>query len=201
MATAVIMPRDGQSVESCIITEWKVKKGDAVKVGDILYEFDADSDTAMIVGYEGSPETVDVATVEYQQVNYTVTKVVDSAFKGCASLKSIVLPNVTSVEKNAFNGCSELADVSLAKATSIGDGVFSGCTKLALVSLPSLASVGRYAFDNCGSLVGIALTNVTSVGEGAFRNCSSLAKMSVTKQMKQTLEGNRSRYGIGNNVK
>ena len=30
------MPRQGQSVESCIITTWQKKKGDRVEVGDIL---------------------------------------------------------------------------------------------------------------------------------------------------------------------
>ena len=33
MAVAVIMPRQGNTVESCIITEWKKKPGDAVAVG------------------------------------------------------------------------------------------------------------------------------------------------------------------------
>ena len=33
MAVAVIMPRQGQSVESCIIGEWYVSKGDKVAVG------------------------------------------------------------------------------------------------------------------------------------------------------------------------
>lgn len=42
MATAVIMPRQGQSVESCIITEWKKKTGDAVKEGDILFSYETD---------------------------------------------------------------------------------------------------------------------------------------------------------------
>lgn len=42
MATAVIMPRQGQSVESCIITEWQKKKGDIVKVGDILFSYETD---------------------------------------------------------------------------------------------------------------------------------------------------------------
>ena len=41
MATAVIMPRQGQSVESCII-EWKVKEGDKVNVGDILFGYETD---------------------------------------------------------------------------------------------------------------------------------------------------------------
>ena len=30
MATVVIMPKQGQSVESCIITEWNKKKGEKV---------------------------------------------------------------------------------------------------------------------------------------------------------------------------
>lgn len=42
MATAVIMPRQGQSVESCIITEWKKKTGDTVKEGDILFSYETD---------------------------------------------------------------------------------------------------------------------------------------------------------------
>ena len=41
-ATAVIMPRQGQSVESCILTEWKKKVGDEVKVGDILFSYETD---------------------------------------------------------------------------------------------------------------------------------------------------------------
>ncbi len=42
MATAVIMPRQGQSVESCIITEWAKKKGDTVAVGDVLFSYETD---------------------------------------------------------------------------------------------------------------------------------------------------------------
>ena len=42
MAVAVIMPRQGNTVESCIITEWKKKVGDAVAVGDILFAYETD---------------------------------------------------------------------------------------------------------------------------------------------------------------
>jgi pyruvate dehydrogenase E2 component (dihydrolipoamide acetyltransferase) len=42
MAVAVIMPRQGQSVETCIITQWLKKKGDAVKTGDILFSYETD---------------------------------------------------------------------------------------------------------------------------------------------------------------
>ncbi len=45
MATPVIMPRQGQSVESCIITEWKKKVGDTVKTGDVLFSYETDKST------------------------------------------------------------------------------------------------------------------------------------------------------------
>lgn len=45
MATPVMMPRQGQSVESCIITEWKKKVGDEVHVGDVLFSYETDKST------------------------------------------------------------------------------------------------------------------------------------------------------------
>lgn len=42
MANAVIMPRQGQSVESCIITAWHKKAGDKVAVGDVLFSYETD---------------------------------------------------------------------------------------------------------------------------------------------------------------
>jgi len=42
MAIPVIMPKQGQSVESCILTGWNKKKGDAVRKGDILFSYETD---------------------------------------------------------------------------------------------------------------------------------------------------------------
>jgi pyruvate dehydrogenase E2 component (dihydrolipoamide acetyltransferase) len=42
MAEPVIMPRQGQSVESCIFTEWYKKTGDPVKKGDLLFAYETD---------------------------------------------------------------------------------------------------------------------------------------------------------------
>ncbi len=42
MAIPVIMPRQGQSVETCIIGEWYKKVGDQVKTGDILFSYETD---------------------------------------------------------------------------------------------------------------------------------------------------------------
>ena len=42
MATSVIMPRQGQSVESCILSKWHKKPGDPVKTGDLLFSYETD---------------------------------------------------------------------------------------------------------------------------------------------------------------
>ena len=42
MATVVIMPRQGQSVESCIITAFNKKLGDSVEAGEILFSYETD---------------------------------------------------------------------------------------------------------------------------------------------------------------
>ena len=54
MATPVIMPRQGQSVESCIIGQWHKQVGDKVAVGDELFSYETDKaafdETAQVAG-------------------------------------------------------------------------------------------------------------------------------------------------------
>ena len=45
MATALLMPKQGNSVESCIILEWMKKEGDAVKTGEAVCEAETDKAT------------------------------------------------------------------------------------------------------------------------------------------------------------
>lgn len=45
MAIPVIMPRQGQSVESCIITKWNKQVGDKVSEGDVLFTYETDKAT------------------------------------------------------------------------------------------------------------------------------------------------------------
>ena len=45
MATEILMPRQGQSVESCIIIQWNISEGDDVAEGDSLCEVETDKAT------------------------------------------------------------------------------------------------------------------------------------------------------------
>lgn len=42
MATAVLMPKAGITVESCIIGQWEKKVGDKIAIGDILFNYETD---------------------------------------------------------------------------------------------------------------------------------------------------------------
>ncbi len=45
MATEIVMPKQGNSVESCIILNWKVAIGDSVSIGDVVCEAETDKST------------------------------------------------------------------------------------------------------------------------------------------------------------
>ena len=42
MATTVIMPRQGQSVESCIMGSWYKEVGEPVRAGELLFSYETD---------------------------------------------------------------------------------------------------------------------------------------------------------------
>lgn len=42
MANAVLMPKAGITVESCIIGKWEKKVGDQIAEGDILFTYETD---------------------------------------------------------------------------------------------------------------------------------------------------------------
>jgi len=55
VAEKVLMPKQGNSVESCIIVSWLKKEGDPVAVGDILCEVETDKATIEVEsGFEGT---------------------------------------------------------------------------------------------------------------------------------------------------
>ena len=53
MATLVIMPRQGQSVESCVITSFNKKVGDTVEKGEILFSYETDKSSFDELAPEG----------------------------------------------------------------------------------------------------------------------------------------------------
>lgn len=72
MATEVLMPRQGQSVESCILVEWLVQEGDIVSTGQPLasietdkavFEVESPADGVMLGQFFSAGEDIPVLTV------------------------------------------------------------------------------------------------------------------------------------------
>ena len=89
------------------------------------------------------------------------TIIMDNAFEGKKTLRSIVLPNsVTSIGSYAFDDCKSLTSVTIGN---------------------SVTSIGSYAFDDCRSLTSVTIGNsVTSIGSYAFYWCTSLTSVDIT---------------------
>ena len=45
MAETVIMPKQGNTVEECVLVSWCVKEGDEVQVGQVIAEVETDKAT------------------------------------------------------------------------------------------------------------------------------------------------------------
>ena len=127
------------------------------------------------------------------------------AFKGCSSLKTVVLQEgVEIIESEAFSGCEKLEELSLPSTlTTIAEKGFEGCAIKELI-LPAGVSIGASAFayceylgeiktfcaaeagrlgdkvfEGCSSLIKADLPAFSSIGKRAFANCENLGEISL----------------------
>lgn len=110
-----------------------------------------------------------------------ITSIGDSAFKYCANLSEITIPNsVISIEDYAFMYCTNLSEIIIPNAViSIGDAAFMYCYNLSEVILADgLENMGDDVFAMCESLTSITIPNsVTSMGAAVFKGCTNLSEI------------------------
>ena len=105
-------------------------------------------------------------------------------FKGCSSLKSIVIPeSVDRFFDQVFADCTSLESIKMpSKMLSIGFALFKNCTSLKSIVMPIVDNdwVGMGYFENCSSLETIVLPEgYTSIAFDALKGCSSLKNLSL----------------------
>ena len=107
-----------------------------------------------------------------------VTRIGDSAFSDCTSLKSIVLPHsLLSIGDSAFEGCSSLETITVPdNVTSIGERAFYKCTGLKTVDIgKSVYLIGSEAFSYCDSLSTIYVSARNSTFDSRS-NCNAIIR-------------------------
>ncbi len=106
------------------------------------------------------------------------TSIGSSAFYGCDSLKSVIIPEgVTSIGQFAFENCVGLTSITIpASVQEIADGfvlsgynnyrgVFSGCTGLRTIKFEhvgQLSKIGSFAFYGCSNLRSVYIKDMTA---------------------------------------
>ena len=120
--------------------------------------------------------------LEFVKLNKECTKIGESAFASCSSLKFINLADVITIDDYAFSDCSSLERASLKNAKTIGNRAFAGCKKLVgsgsgALDTANVTTIGSYAFNECEKLKGIDLGSVTKIDEYTFAGCNELVEV------------------------
>ena len=103
-----------------------------------------------------------------KEVIITDGKVGNHAFRGCATLTNITLPqNLTEIGTYAFYYCKNLTAITIPDGIiSIGERTFGYCYNLVSITVPkSLKSIGWAAFDYCNSLKDLHVSDIASLCE------------------------------------
>ena len=118
----------------------------------IKYRLDEENLTAEVIqkkGYEG--DFIIPEIVVFKKVAYRVASIGRSAFSGCSSLTSIVIPeSVKSIGYKAFDGCKSLTSIVIPDSvTSIGGSAFIGCKSLTKITFQgTMAQWNEIDFGN-----------------------------------------------------
>ncbi len=127
------------------------------------------------------------STVTYGGKTYTVIMIGESAFYGCTSITSVVIPNtVTLIAGSAFYGCSSLTSVSIPNSVElIRESAFYGCSSLTSLTIPnSVNRIFTSAFSYCRSLTSVIIPNsVTYLGSSVFSNCSGMNSVTISNSL------------------
>ena len=116
------------------------------------------SNTVQVVHSEDYKNLTDVVipeTVVIEGKTYTVTCIGGSAFSGCGSLKTIIIPNtVTTISGSAFQNCRSLNSITIPQhLTEIGQLTFANCTNLSSIIIPiSVSNMGNNVFFGCSGI-------------------------------------------------
>lgn len=192
---------------------------DIIKTGDGVWQILSDSEVEL-KRYTSKEENYTIPeTVE----GHTVKSIGDRAFKGCAELISVVIPDgVEKIGEYSFSGCCCLESIVIPNSVKeIGYHAFRDCRDLTTITVPACVvetpnmftvmfkdclkttyvtvadgatTIGDEAFRACIKLASVKLPDtITSIGESAFALCQKLTSVNIPNGV--TSIGSEAFYG------
>lgn len=130
------------------------------------------------------------STITYEGKTYTVTAILNGAFRGQGNMTTIVIPKtVKYIDYEACQYCSNLQSIVFASngvLEKIERRAFTGCSVTALNFPNSLISIGEDAFKDCDKLKSIkGGDNIQVWGDNIFQGCISLTEVTFPKSLKK----------------
>jgi pyruvate dehydrogenase E2 component (dihydrolipoamide acetyltransferase) len=164
MAIPVIMPRQGQSVETCIITKWFKQKGDAVKTGDLLFSYETDK-AAFDVESPADGTILEIFYSDGAEVPVLVNvAVLGNAGESVESFSQAVLKETGKSEKVKEPSDSGKSDATVSKPEAVKE---TGDLKIRISPRAK-----RYAEKN-----GLNFYNIQGSGPNGRIVCSDIEKV------------------------
>ena len=137
----------------------------------LAYTPNTDNETCTVTGMGSCTDTL--LNIPATLNGLRVTAIGEGAFKSCAELEQVILPDtVIRIQNFAFFMCEKLESITLSQSLeSIGESAFFSCSALTSLELPmTLEDVDILVIAGCKSLTSLSVTegNPTFYSEG---NC------------------------------
>ncbi|MBR5971686.1 MAG: leucine-rich repeat protein [Paludibacteraceae bacterium] len=117
-----------------------------------------------------------------------IEEIDDYQYNGRREIRSLKLPNsLKKIGRSAFKNCASVTDIVIPNSCdTILDEAFAGCSSLRTVKLPSsLKTIGPRSFENCNSLVSVTIPNgCKEIQDEAFSRCVSLQTVQIPASVK-----------------
>ena len=147
--------------------------GEEIISGNYTYYLAADSESYVIMEYNGDEENV---TIPNSYNGKTISRIGSFAFYGNNTIKTLVVNNnIKTLAGLCFGACENLESVKFTSGgeCEIGHCAFRGCTKLSTLDLSGVSKLRASCFAWCTSLTEVVCPkNVVYFGGNIFYNCN-----------------------------
>ena len=186
----ITVPKDVETIGDGVLKDCKKLTDIIVEAGCVNFVGNAGNEILLEKSAEGSSLRIIAVVPSVTSLDLSgfdgITVIGEGAFSGCASLKSIILPDtLKEIGDSAFEECESLESFTVPKNTeTIGVNVFTGCKNLKELKSNSEkfeaknntlvgTSEPKTLVAGCNGSTGIP-DGVEVIGEGAFDGCSAI---------------------------